>query len=265
MSVGCTRGCPAGVRPGTPPCFCLLCCMCVPRPSLGVQGALVARLLDPLPLGRPGLFARISRKPDARCHSLRPKGKGYRPCTPTNRSTDSSTSSPNISAVRPRRWGEQAGSPTSAVCCFVDRPMRRSLATWPFHPMSTVRVFQGDADGVSLRCSGHGSVGTAFCLFPPICMEGLKLNPQEVSYRSAESCWTFCPTVTKPFVATRTAMEQFGESTIFRCLLQLQEEARCHDGLDYLQVFEDQGTHEELWFIEDGEGGAITALLPDDY
>ena len=79
MSVGCTRGCPARVRPGTPPCLCGLCCMCVPRPSLGVQGALVARLLDPLPLGRPGLFARVSRKPDARGHSLRPKGKGYRP------------------------------------------------------------------------------------------------------------------------------------------------------------------------------------------
>ena len=56
-----------------------------------------------------------------------------------------------------------------------------------------------------------------------------------------------------------------GESTMFRCLLQIQEEARRQDGLDYLQVFEDQGTHEELWFIEDGEGGAITALLPDDY
>ena len=118
MSVGCTRGCPARVRPGTPSCFCLLCCRCVPRPSLGVQGALVARLLDPLPLGRPGLFARISRKPDARCHSLRPKGKGYRPCTPTNRPTHTSTSSPNIRAVRPRRWGEQAGPPHEHCVLF---------------------------------------------------------------------------------------------------------------------------------------------------
>ena len=111
----------------------------------------------------------------------------------------------------------------------------------------------------------HGSVGTVFCPFPPIAMEGLKLQPQEVPYESSESCWTFTPTTTKPFVVTRTAFETFGESTIFRCLLHLQEEARRHDGLDKLQVFEDQATHEKLWFIEDGEGGAITALLPDDY
>lgn len=96
-------------------------------------------------------------------------------------------------------------------------------------------------------------------------MEGLKLKPQEISYDSSESCWTFSPTAAKPFVATRTALETFGESTILRCLLKLQEEARRHDGLDKLQVFEDRGTHEQLWFIEDSEGGAITALLPEDY
>jgi hypothetical protein len=99
----------------------------------------------------------------------------------------------------------------------------------------------------------------------PIAMEGLKLKPQDVSYDSSESCWMFMPTRTKPFVVTNTAFKTFGESTIFQCLLQLQEEARRHDGLDHLQVFEDQGTREQLWFIEDGEGGAITALLPDDY
>ena len=99
----------------------------------------------------------------------------------------------------------------------------------------------------------------------PFTMEGLKLKPQEVSYDSAESCWTFRPTTTKPFVVTRTALMTFGESTILRCLTHLQEEAHRHDGLDHLQVFEDQGTHEQLWFIEDDEGGAITALLPDDY
>ena len=131
--------------------------------------------------------------------------------------------------------------------------------------MTTVRVFQGDAGGVSSRCSWHGSVGTVFCPFPPIAMEGLKLKPQEISFDSSESSWTFCPTTTKPFVVTRTAFETFGESTIFRCLLHLQEEARRHGGLDHLQVFEDQATREQLWFIEDGEGGAITALLPDDY
>ena len=107
--------------------------------------------------------------------------------------------------------------------------------------------------------------GNRLLSVPPSNMEGLILKPQEISYESAESCWTFAPTATKPFVATRTALEAFGESTIFRCLMQLQEEARRHDGLDYLQVFEDSGTHEQLWFIEDGEGGGITALLPDDY
>ena len=149
------------------------------------------------------------------------------------------------------------------LCVFTTiRPKRSS---WPFHPISTVRVFQGDAGGVSSRCFWHGSVGTVFCPFPPFAMEGLKLKPQEISFDSSESCWTFSPTATKPFVATRAALEKFGESLIVRCLLHLQEVARRHDGLDYLQVFEDQGTYEQLWFIEDGEGGAITALLPDDY
>lgn len=84
MSVACTGGCPAPVRPGTPSCLCVLFCKCLPRPSLGVQGALIAMLFDPLPLGRPGFVAHSSRYPDARSCSLRPKGKGYRPCTPTN-------------------------------------------------------------------------------------------------------------------------------------------------------------------------------------
>jgi len=33
----------------------------------------------------------------------------------------------------------------------------------------------------------------------------------------------------------------------------------------YLQVFESQGVVEPLWCIEDGEGGAITTLLPSDH
>ena len=96
-------------------------------------------------------------------------------------------------------------------------------------------------------------------------MEGLKLNPQEVPYDSSESCWMFTPTTTKRFVVTNTAFETFGPRVILRCLSHLQEEARRYDGLDKLQVFEDQATHKKLWFIEDGDGGAITALLPDDY
>jgi hypothetical protein len=38
-----------------------------------------------------------------------------------------------------------------------------------------------------------------------------------------------------------------------------------HQGLDYLQLFEDETKSENLWFIEDDPGGAITALLPSDH
>jgi hypothetical protein len=45
----------------------------------------------------------------------------------------------------------------------------------------------------------------------------------------------------------------------------LQAKARQHNGIDYLQVFEDASKPEPLWFIEDDVGGAITVLLPSDY
>ena len=96
-------------------------------------------------------------------------------------------------------------------------------------------------------------------------MNGLQLKPQEISYRSKESCNFFVPSQDKPFVATRAAVEQFNPVTIIACLAELQEEARKHGGLDYLQVFESPDKSKLLWFIEDGPGGAITALLPDDY
>jgi hypothetical protein len=41
--------------------------------------------------------------------------------------------------------------------------------------------------------------------------------------------------------------------------------AHQHGGIDYLQVFEDEETWDRLWFIEDGDGGAIAALLPEEY
>ena len=100
---------------------------------------------------------------------------------------------------------------------------------------------------------------------PPTSMQRLQWKPQEISYRSKESCNFFVPSKDKPFVATRTAFEQFDPATILACLAELQEEARKQDGLDYLQVFESPDTSERLWFIEDGPGGGITALLPDDY
>ncbi|MFO0818489.1 MAG: hypothetical protein U1A77_11145 [Pirellulales bacterium] len=74
----------------------------------------------------------------------------------------------------------------------------------------------------------------------------------------------FRPSPAKPFVATRAAVEMHGEDILFG-LNELQALAIIHKGLDYLQVFAAKGRPEPLWFIEDGEGGAITALLPSDY
>jgi hypothetical protein len=75
----------------------------------------------------------------------------------------------------------------------------------------------------------------------------------------------FQPSAGKPFVATPAAIEQFGKSAIIDGLRILQSKAVACQGLDYLQVFEAAGTSTHLWFIEDGDGGAITALLPDEY
>ena len=75
----------------------------------------------------------------------------------------------------------------------------------------------------------------------------------------------FAPSAEKPFVATPAAIEMYGRETILACLQVLQESAVKHGGLDYLQVFVGQDREEKLWFIEDGPGGAITALLPSDY
>jgi len=74
----------------------------------------------------------------------------------------------------------------------------------------------------------------------------------------------FAPSAEKPFVATAAASERYGRETILACLHVLQESAVKHGGLDYLQVFESEN-EEKLWFIEDGPGGAVTALLPSDY
>lgn len=90
-------------------------------------------------------------------------------------------------------------------------------------------------------------------------------RPQEVPLDDPQSNNMFTPTATKPFVATSAALERFGPLVILACLDALQKKAARHGGLDYLQVFEDSDKPERLWLIEDGEGGAITALLPSDY
>jgi hypothetical protein len=92
----------------------------------------------------------------------------------------------------------------------------------------------------------------------------LVLKPQEIPFDHPDSRYMFQPGAEKPFLSTPAAIHRFREQ-IFLCLTQLQELARQHDGLDYLQVFEDPIGEETLWFIEDDEGGAITALLPSDY
>lgn len=97
-------------------------------------------------------------------------------------------------------------------------------------------------------------------------MEGLpKLKRQEIPLDHPESSNMFLPSAEKPFLATPAAIQMYTRETIIACLTTLQQKARESNGLDYLQVFEDEVRPEKLWFIEDGEGGAITALLPSDY
>jgi hypothetical protein len=88
---------------------------------------------------------------------------------------------------------------------------------------------------------------------------------QEIPFDDPDSCYFFVPSHGKPFAATPAALELYGEETIRCCLRELQGKAQEHRGLDYLQVFTDPDKPEALWFMEDGEGGAITALLPSDH
>lgn len=91
------------------------------------------------------------------------------------------------------------------------------------------------------------------------------LQPQELPLDHPDAGNMFQPSPSKPFFATSAALELYGREAIHAGLRQLQAQAQQHGGLDYLQVFIDPDRPEPLWFIEDGEGGAITALLPSDY
>jgi len=86
----------------------------------------------------------------------------------------------------------------------------------------------------------------------PINSKTIKLLPQE-----KEGSYQFCG----KFVATRNAIEKFGEPIIFAACTILQGEIKKKGGLDYLQVFEING--QRLWFIDDVSH--VTCLLPDDY
>ena len=94
-----------------------------------------------------------------------------------------------------------------------------------------------------------------------------KLKMQEIAYDAEASTYLFRPSPTKHLVTTSAAEREYGSEVICGCHAILLDLAKRHGGLDYLQVFEDQtGTKSEpLWFIEDGDGGGITALLPSDY
>lgn len=93
------------------------------------------------------------------------------------------------------------------------------------------------------------------------------LKQQEIPYDHPDSVNMFRPAADKPFVATPDAIDMYQHDVILQCLAVLQREAEKHQGLDYLQVFDGEsiGKDENLWYIEDGEGGAITGLLPSNY
>ncbi len=92
-----------------------------------------------------------------------------------------------------------------------------------------------------------------------------RLKAQEISLAHPDSNNMFLPGPDKPFVATPAAINRYSNEVILACWQILRHKADEHNGLDYLQVFEDESRSENLWFIEDGPGGAITALLPSDY
>ena len=91
------------------------------------------------------------------------------------------------------------------------------------------------------------------------------LKAQEIPLDHADSTNMFRPSADKPLVATKQAVEMYSHAIIIACWQLLREKADEHNGLDYLQVFESDQHDENLWFIEDGPSGAITALLPSDY
>lgn len=93
------------------------------------------------------------------------------------------------------------------------------------------------------------------------------MKPQEIPFDHPDSRHMFRPGPDKPFVATPDAIEMYQHETILACLSVLQAKAQQESGIDYLQIFDGAsvGKTEDLWFLEDGPGGAITAILPSNY
>ena len=90
-------------------------------------------------------------------------------------------------------------------------------------------------------------------------------SPRALAMHCAKLSKPHQPGPEKPLVATPAAIAMYTHEAILACLGVLRKKAYQHGGLDYLQVFVDSEKAENLWFIEDGPGGAITALLPSDY
>jgi hypothetical protein len=88
-------------------------------------------------------------------------------------------------------------------------------------------------------------------------------EPQEIPLGDPESRFFFKTGPDRQLAVTPAALERFGMEAIMACFYRLQYLARLHNGLDYLQVFKDADSPQELWFIEDAPG-VVTALLPDD-
>jgi hypothetical protein len=117
---------------------------------------------------------------------------------------------------------------------------------------------------IRLTTAGSWPAVVFYFLHSPIVH--LILKVQEIPYDHSDSSCMFQPSAEKPFVATPAAIAAHGQGIIHRCLCVLQNQAKKYDGLDYLQVFQSTDPdNEALWIIEDGPGGAITALLPSDY
>lgn len=96
-------------------------------------------------------------------------------------------------------------------------------------------------------------------------MSKMTLQPQEIPFDHPDSFNMFQPSAEKPLVATPGAIEEFSQVTVGNCWRVLNNLAKDKQGIDYLQVFVRNGDNSKLWFIEDGDGGAITALTPDEY
>jgi len=89
------------------------------------------------------------------------------------------------------------------------------------------------------------------------------LKPQEIPFDHPDSNNMFVPGPDKPLVATPAAIEMYSHEVIMACWQLLRELAQKHSGLDYLQVFRSDEHDSDLWFLEDGPGGAISAIRGD--